>query len=162
MRTTSHNHHKHRCHRGAFTLIEVLVATVIALFMFVSYYAAISEGVQVIQVAREDLRATQIMNNRMEGIRLYRWDQLTNQTLMPANFLETFYPAGTTTNQGFNYTGVVSVANVGLSSPASSYSNNMYQLSITLTWQSTGVLHTRSMTTYCGKYGIQNYVYTSN
>lgn len=159
MKLTFSTNRNHRLCSPGFTLIEVLVATVIMLFMFVSFYAAISEGISVMQVAREDIRATQIMDNHMEGIRLFTWDQLTNTTLLPTNFIENYYPSG---NQGFNYTGAVTVANVGFSNPSSSYSNNIYQITIQLTWQSTGPLHTRQMTTYCAKYGIQNYVWSSN
>ena len=146
----------------AFTFVEVMVATGISLFMFISLYVAIASGVGTIQVARENVRATQIMINRMEGIRLFRWDQLTNTALLPTNFTETFYPDATGGNQGFTYTGAISIAPAGLASPASSYSTNMYQITIQVDWQSTGPPHTRQMSTYCAKYGIQNYVWTSN
>ena len=145
--------------------MEVLVAVAISLFMFVSFFAAISSGVVIVQASQEDLRATQIMENRMEGIRLFTWTQLTNTTLLPTNFTEQYYPPGTTGvngNPGITYTGAVSVASLGLASPASSYSNNMCEVTIQLTWRSTGPLQTRQMSTCCAKYGIQNYVWTSD
>jgi hypothetical protein len=143
----------------AFTFVEVVIATAITLVMFISFYAAMSSGVETIRVARENLRATQIIVSRMEGIRLFRWDQLTNTTLLPANFTENFYPNG---NQGITYTGAVSVAAAALASPASSYSSNMYQITIQLNWHSFGPLRTRQMSTYCSQYGVQNYVWSSN
>jgi type II secretory pathway pseudopilin PulG len=146
----------------AFTFVEVMVATSIALFLFISFYAALASGIGTIQMARENVRATQIMVNRMEGIRLCRWDQLTDTTLVPTSFTETFYPNAASGNQGFTYTGTITIVPAALASPASSYSTNMYRVTVQLNWQSTGPQHTRQMTTYCAKYGIQNYVWASN
>jgi len=146
----------------AFTFVEVMVATSIALFLFISFYAALASGIGTIQIARENVRATQIMVNRMEGIRLCRWDQLTDTTLVPTNFTETFYPNAPIGNQGFTYTGTITIAPAALANPATSYSTNMYRVTIQLDWQSTGPPHTRQMTTYCAKYGIQNYVWATN
>ena len=148
-------------HQRAFSLIEAMIASTITLVMFITFYAAITAGVTTIKVARENLRATQIMINRMEGIRLYTWIQLTNTTLLPTNFVESYYPSGTNGSQGINYTGAVSVASVALASPASSYSNNLYQVTIKLNWKSGSALRTRQMSTYSAKYGMQNYVWAN-
>ncbi len=149
--------------RRAFTFIEVMVATAITLVMFITFYTAMGSGIATIQVARENLRATQIMVGRMEGIRLFNWSQLTNTNLMPASFTTTYYPSGlnmngTNINQGITYTGTVTVAAANL---PTSYSSNMYQVTIQLQWSSLGVPHTRTMTTYCAQYGVQNYVWSN-
>ena len=149
-------------HQRGFTLMEVMVAAAITLVLFVTFYATLSAGVMITQTSRENLRATQILVNRMEGIRLYTWNQLTNTALLPTSFTEKFYPDGTVADQGITYTGTVTVVIVALTSPASSYSNNLCQVTVNLTWQSTGPVHTRQLSTYCAKYGIQNYVWTSD
>src|SRR5687767_14388252 len=61
----------------AFSIIEVLVALAIAGVLFTSLYAGISAGFVVIETARENLRATQIMVEKLETIRLYTWEQIT-------------------------------------------------------------------------------------
>ena len=42
----------------------------------VTLYIAIAQGFAATQVARENLRATQILQEKMETIRLYGWDQI--------------------------------------------------------------------------------------
>jgi hypothetical protein len=115
----------------------------------------------LIRGARENLRATQIMVNRMEGIRLFTFDQLSDTSLLPRDFTEYYY-ASDTNNPGIAYTGVVTVVPAALSSPASSYSTNMYKVTVSLTWQSVGPVQTRQMSTYCARWGVQNYVWSSN
>ena len=148
-------------HERGFSLVEAMIASAITLIMFLSFYTGITAGVTTIQIARENLRATQIMINRMEGIRLFTWTQLTDTTLLPNNFTENYYPGGATGKQGITYTGVVTVASVALSSPASSYSNNLYQVVIRLNWKSGNVQRTRQMSTFCAKYGMQNYIWSN-
>ena len=57
----------------AFSMIEILVAMVVLGIMFVSLYSGFSSGFAVVQLARENLRATQILQEKMETIRLYTW-----------------------------------------------------------------------------------------
>jgi prepilin-type N-terminal cleavage/methylation domain-containing protein len=144
-----------RGQRG-FTFVEVMVATAITLVMFITFYAAMSSGVRTVQVARENLRATEIMVGQMEGIRLFSWTQLTNTTLLPTNFIAGFSLNGTN-NQGITYTGAVSVAAATFAT-SPSYAGNIKKVTITLQWNSGGVLRQRQMTTYCAQYGVQPYV----
>jgi hypothetical protein len=62
--------------------------------VFISLYAGISSGVAVIQLARENLRATQIIVERMETVRLCSWEQITSETNLPTSFVEYYYPKG--------------------------------------------------------------------
>ena len=43
-------------------------------------------GVEVVQRSREDLRATQVMAELMDTLRLYSWDQMTDPTFTPKHF----------------------------------------------------------------------------
>src|SRR5216117_2541734 len=87
----------------AFTLVEVMLAVVIVGVEFVSLYVALSQGFGVVQVARENLRATQIMQEQVEILRILNWDQITTNP-PPWNFTAAFYPANLT-NQGVVYSG---------------------------------------------------------
>jgi prepilin-type N-terminal cleavage/methylation domain-containing protein len=148
-----------RLHNLAFTLAEVMVAVVIMSIAFVSLYAGIFFCFGVTRSEREDLRATQVMLHRMEGFRLFNWDQITNTTLNPANFVERYIPGfGTNPASGISYTGTVSVGAVTLDPPAS-YTNMMKQITVTVNWSSGRVLRSRSMTTYVSRNGIQNYIF---
>src|SRR5439155_14614816 len=70
----------------AYAMIEVIMGVALTGFMFVSLYGGISSSFAVTQLARENLRGTQIMLERMEGIRLYNWDQLCYSNMIPATF----------------------------------------------------------------------------
>jgi hypothetical protein len=145
----------------AFTLIEAMVASGLVLIVFVALYAGVSFCFSVTDFERQNLRATQVMLERVEGLRLLNWFQLTNTALNPATFTQQYYPAvGSTPASGVMYTGTVTVTGVNLV-PAASYSNNVKQVTVTLTWKSGSVIRNRSLTTYASRNGIQNYIYSN-
>lgn len=144
----------------AFTLAEVLVAVAIMSVSFVSLYLGISFAFSVTSLERENLRATQVMLQRMEGIRLFTWDQLTNTAMNPTYFEERYFPgSGTIPPSGLYFTGRVEIANVDFASPAPSYSANMKKITVRVEWASGKVPRSRSTFTYVAKEGMQNYVY---
>ncbi|MBU6410616.1 MAG: hypothetical protein KGR98_09530 [Verrucomicrobia bacterium] len=143
---------------GGYSFAEVLVGSTLTLFMSISFFALIDTSTDMMRTARENVRATQIMVNRLEGLRLYAWSQVSDPTLFPTNFTEYYYPAGTNDGTaGVLYTGSVQVASAPMS-PAPSYATNMEQVTVTLTWSSGNVLRTRQMSTFVARYGEQNYV----
>src|SRR5439155_25486253 len=106
--------------RKAFTLIEVMMAISIVSFLFASLYLGFGQGFGIIQIARENLRATQILQERMETIRLYTWDQLNTAGFVPPTFTAAFYPVGTNANQGLIYQGTVVLTNATVTESYSS------------------------------------------
>src|SRR5947207_7982848 len=82
--------------RRAFTLIEVMMAVLVVGVAFVSLYLGFTQGFGTIQVARENLRATQILQEKMETIRLLTWQQITDASVAnnPYTFTNYFYPPG--------------------------------------------------------------------
>ena len=94
-----------RALRAAYSMIELLVAIAILGIMFVSLYSGFSAGFAIIQLARENLRATQVLQEKMETIRLYTWEQINTPGFIPTNFLDSFYAAASnTSSQGITYT----------------------------------------------------------
>jgi prepilin-type N-terminal cleavage/methylation domain-containing protein len=145
-------------HLQAYTLSEVLVAVVILGIMFASLYAGIWYGFAVTDATRQDLRATQILLERMEGIRLFNWNQLVDTNLNPVTFTKYYYPLATNgQSQGIAYQGTLTVTDPGLD-PAASYSNDMKKVTVILTWTSGNHQHSNSMSTYSAKYGLQRYI----
>jgi type II secretory pathway pseudopilin PulG len=166
----------------AFTLVEVLVSAAIAALIFVAVFASVSVSFSILTTTRQNLRATQIMVSRLEGLRLEAWDttnqlsQLFNAGYIPTNFTEDFYPLGLngTTNQGIAYYGTMFVTPLSATSTnvfggsAPSYATNMALVTVTLNWTNsttglggTGKSHARSMSTLVSAYGIQNYVFNA-
>ncbi len=137
--------------------MDALFAMAISGFMFISLYAGLGFGFKLIRLARENTRATQIMLEKMETIRLYTWEQLTNQGFIPTNrFVVPYYSVGGT-NTSVLYTGQITVA----SAPTgASYASNMRKVTIRVEWSPIGTSNrSRTMSTYVSRNGLQNYVW---
>ena len=154
IRLTKTTHDTERAIR-AFTLMEVMIAVLIVGVVFFTVYAAFTFGFAVVEVNRENLRSTQILQEKMELVRLYSWDQVTNNWI-PTSFTEYFDPTGGATNGGLTYTGAVTVASAPITE---SYSNDLRMVTVQLNWTSGGTARSRAMTTYISHYGLQNYIY---
>ena len=140
----------------AYTLTEVMVGVSIIAVMFVTLYLGFTQGFGVVQASRENLRATQILQQYSEIIRLYTWDQLTNVNFLPHPHTTnwTFYPRGGTGNQGVVYTGTLSVDSSDL---IEAYAADTKKVTFTLAWTSRNIPHQRQMTTLVSKYGLHKY-----
>jgi Tfp pilus assembly protein PilV len=145
-------------HRLGFTLVDALIAVAVAGVMFGGLYAGIAFGFNTIKFARENTRATQIMLEKMEIIRLYTWDQITTPSFVSTNtFLVSYYSVGgTNIATSLLYTGAVSIADAPLTT---SYSNNVKMVTVTLNWCTGSTPRTRSMSTYVARNGMQSYVW---
>ena len=139
----------------AFTLMEVMLAVVIVGVEFVSLYVAISQGFAVVQSARENLRATQIMQEQVEVIRVLDWDKVT-KTPSPWSFNASFYPANGT-NPGITYSGSIAVTDAPVP-PA--YSADMRLVVVSLSWTNGAnarIMRNRELRTLVSRYGLHNY-----
>ena len=144
---------------GAFTLVEVLMGLSIMGVMFVSLYSGISYGYALTNNTRQDERATQILAERMEIVRLLSWDQITNTSgYLPQAFADTYY-ANNVTNTPSGpviYSGTVTVT---LPATGETYSNDLRQIQIAVTWTTGALTHRRQMSTVVSPYGLQKYMY---
>ena len=70
----------------AATLLEVTFSLAIIGVLFVSLYGGMTRGSAFTELARENLRGTQIILERVEGLRLYNWDQLVYSNMIPSTF----------------------------------------------------------------------------
>jgi len=132
----------------------VLVMSIVV----VSLFTGVSSGFGLVKLAREDLRATQIMLQRLETLRLYTWSQFTNAAYFSTNNSVEYYdPAGQPTGSGGTvYT--VSTA-ITTNTPAASYGPDMRQVTVEVSWMSGKINRKREMSTYVARYGAQNYIY---
>jgi type II secretory pathway pseudopilin PulG len=157
---TGGNYMKIRCIKrteSGFTLVDVIMAIALLGVMASGIFGSFRYGFFTLQLTRENQRATQILLEKVETLRLYSWDQVLDPTFIPHNLPPEYYdPQGTSGSQGTVYNGTVTVTNYPLSA---SYAANMRQVTVTLTWSTGNIPHKRSLTTYIAKDGIQNYVY---
>jgi type II secretory pathway pseudopilin PulG len=142
--------------RCGFTIIEVVVSILVCGIVFISLYAGMTQGFEVTRVSRENLRATQVMVERLESIRLNTFDQLNSPGFVPTQAVSEPYYAIGSNNGGFNYLVTVSISNAPM---AVSYSDDLKLVGVKVTWTSGGMLRTRKMSTLIARNGLQAYIY---
>src|SRR4051812_33867885 len=90
-------HSKSNRRRAAYTITEVMVAAGITGSVMVSVLSGFSFGFAILGSAREELRAIQILQEKMETIRLYSWDQVTTPGFIPPTFTASANPTNQNT-----------------------------------------------------------------
>jgi hypothetical protein len=145
--------------RRAYSLIEAIVATFILAITSMAFYVGLSSGFGVTKFSREEVRATQIMMQQLEAVRLCTWSELTNYT-----FQQVYDPLTTNSaNAGVLYTGQVVITNASSIANTVSYAPKVGLVTVSLSWtNSTGnqaIPHFRQMQTQVARYGMQSYVW---
>ena len=144
----------------AFTMVEVAVAVLVLAVMSLSLYAGFSSGFMLVDSARQELRATQILTQKAEAIRLCSWSSLTN---CPISFTESYDPSAGANAAGTLYVGTISTNSANVIPGYATYRTNMCMANITLFWTNTygnqQVVHSRSLQTLVARYGVQNYIW---
>ena len=143
----------------AFMLVETLVGVALGVLMLSSLYACFVYGWAIVQATREDLRATQILLQRMERVRLCTFEQITDPTCNPRTTSEVYDPK----NQSAGTGGVVYTITFDASAPPAgsvpeSYRLNMLVVTVRAAWNSGKVAHQCSMQTYVARKGMEGYV----
>ena len=118
----------------------------------VGLYSGMIYGFKLIGMARENLQATQILEERFEGIRLYTWDQLNDSNFVTPTFRVPFYP--NQSNAFFEGTVTVRVP-----SYSQRYTNDLRLVTVQLTWTNGTTRCSRDMSSLVARYGLQNYVW---
>jgi type II secretory pathway pseudopilin PulG len=143
---------------AAFSLVEVLIGMGIMGIVVGAMLSGFTTGFFTMRMARENLRATQIMLEKMETIRLYSWQQVTNMgppAFIPRNFTN-WYDPQTLNNKGTEYVGEMIISDAPISA---SYSNTMKLVTVRLKWKTGNLSREREFNSYISKYGLQDYIY---
>jgi len=141
----------------AFTLMEVVVAAMVLMTISVAFYLGLSSCFSVVKASREEVRATQIMTQKLEAVRLCTWSELTN-----FSFKEPYDPVGTTNSSaGVYYYGNVTKSAAATIPNTASYLNNMCLVTVSLTWTNSrrSAVYSRKMETHYARYGLQSYIW---
>ena len=139
---------------AAFSLTEVVIGMALLGTVLGALLTSFTSGFFTLQMARENLRATQVMLEKMETIRLYSWYQVNQPGFVPDTFTALYDP--NSTNHGVVYTGTITWSPVPFAVP---YANQMTQITVQVSWQTGGVRRTRNYTTYIARNGLQNYIF---
>ena len=141
-------------------MMEVVMATGIIAITGAGVIGSINYGLCIIRLARENQRATQVMLEKLEAIRLYNWSEVTNSNFIPGTFTAAYDPTSATNSQGTTYYGTMSVSVPAFTGTSPNYANNIRQFNVALTWTNAGgIPHRRSLSTYVAQNGMQNYVW---
>ena len=139
------------------TLVDVVMAIGVLGVMASGIFGCFRYGFFTLQLVRENQRATQILLEKVETIRLYSWDQITTGYVpSTSTFAEKYDPQAPTESQGVTYTGTMLITDAPLST---SYAANMKLVVVTLNWKTGNLNRTRQFKSYVSRYGMQDYIY---
>jgi len=141
--------------RSAFTLVEVTVAAGVMALALVGMIQVVVSGSEMLDVARKQTIATQIIHGQIDQIRLLTWTQVgalgsTDSIAVQSGDDRTsgrMFIFGTNlpvVAQGFTLTRTITTVRTDLK-----------EVTFTVTWKgNTGRSHTRTGSTYVGKNGL--------
>lgn len=142
-----------------------MVAALILAVLFVAIFSLLNFNLTATRLCRDNTRATQVLLDKMECLRLYQWQQLTNPVFLATNFTSWSYEstnAGTTNAIGL---GTQFAGNLAIITPAPTltgitYRSNLALVTVTVSWNygNTNQAHTRSMSTYFSQVGMESVV----
>src|SRR5437868_166473 len=116
--------------RSAFTLAEILITVVMLGILVISLYAGLSAGFGLVHLSREDLRATQVLMEKLETVRLCTWNQLAT---FPRSFQQRFDPLSKNNHTDeVVYHGTVSIGPPGAIPDLVAYKTNMRLVTVSL------------------------------
>jgi Tfp pilus assembly protein PilV len=134
--------------KSGFTLLEAMLATLILAFVLASVLAVLSQCARYVADIRRTARASQILQQEMEGIRLTNvWSDITG-------LANTTFSDPNDTNR--LYTGTITQANYA------SYGSTttVVKVTLTVTWTNqTNRVLTNTLTALVGNGGLNKYIY---
>jgi len=138
-----------------------MIAVSLVGIMFISLYAGFTTGFGILRSSRENIRATEILNEQTERVRVLNWSQvLDSATFLPPTFVQPFDP----TDNSASPSGPVFHGRIETAVPTDwpgAYQDRGRLITITLTWtnseSSTPLAHQRQVQTYIARYGMQQY-----
>lgn len=141
--------------RGAFSLIEGVVSMGVLGVVVSILLNGLTAGFFTVRMARENLRATQIMLEKAETLRLYTWSQITNSTYIKREFTVPFDPRSTN-SKGAIYNGTIEIEPAPM---AADYSDDLRMVTIKINWKTGGLSRHREFRSLVSRYGMQDYIY---
>lgn len=141
---------------AAFSLVEATVGMGIVGTTIATLFSGFTSGYFTMQMARENLRATQIMLERVETIRLYSWEQVTDPGYITPTFTAAYDPDAPAGQTGLVYTGTINIVPCDV---PTSYGDDMRKVVVRVNWTTGRLQRSREFTSYISRFGMQDYVY---
>jgi type II secretory pathway pseudopilin PulG len=159
MRTASVIAVTNRARSRGFSLVEAVVGLALLGLVCMALFSGLCNSTFSVHLTRENLRATQIMSEKLDTIRLYSWKQLTNETYIREAFTAPLHPPDPLSPSRTNsavYNGSIFIESAPISE---SYGKDMRLVTVELKWKTGALERTRSMSTLVSRYGTYKYIY---
>jgi type II secretory pathway pseudopilin PulG len=164
MRTTAIARNSKRQRRQtAFFLVEATIGMVLLGLIFMALYTGLVTTTFSVQLSRENLRATQVMAEKLDTLRLYGWKKIIEDdpfyiqrgVIDPPVYSDDPSKAGNdATARLYNVEVFIEPAPL-----TETYAADMRLVTVKLTWQTGKMNRSRSMSTLISKFGLYKYVY---
>lgn len=151
---------RRRSGKEAFFLLEAVIGMALLGLVFMAMYTGLVTTTFSVQLSRENLRATQIMAEKLDTIRLYGWKKIAEDpyylrwTAVPVYTDDPSKPGNDATARVFD--GEILVENAPITEP---YAVDMRMVTVKIWWQTGKLKRTRTMSTLVSKNGLFRYVY---
>jgi type II secretory pathway pseudopilin PulG len=151
------------CRRGFF-LVEAVVGMALLGLVCMALFSGLCNSTFSVQLTRENLRATQIMAEKLDTIRLYSWKQLTNDTFVAQiekDFNRPLHPPDPlspphTNSPSAVYEGAIYIEPAPINEV---YGKDLRLVTVELKWKTGELQRTRKMSTLVSRYGTHKYIY---
>lgn len=137
-----------------FSLIETMVGFLLLGIVIAALCGGFSFGFNSIKLSQEDVRADQILVQKLEALRICYFTNVTS-AYIPTNF--TAYYSTSNAAHGVTYNGTMTISPFVPSAAGEGYSNTLKQVTASVSWFSGGMNHTRTMMTLVATNGISTY-----
>lgn len=146
----------------AFFLLEATIGMALLGLVFMALYTGLVSTTYSVHLSRENLRATQLMAEKLDTIRLYGWNKIAlDQFYIPNAVIDVPVYSDDPSQAGNNATPRLFNVEVFIE-PApitEPYAVDLRMVTVKLTWQTGKMNRTRSMSTLVSRYGLFRYVY---
>jgi len=147
-----------RGNRG-FSLVEAVVGMALLGLVCMALFSGLCNSTFSVHLTRDNIRATQIMAEKLDTIRLYSWKQLTNETYIREGFTAPLHPPDPLSPPRTNspvYNGSIYIESAPITEV---YGKDMRLVTVELKWKTGDLERTRSMSTLVSRYGTYRYIY---
>lgn len=139
---------KHTVSSG-FTLVEVMISMVLILVILAGGFGALHQGNKLVEIARDETRASQVLQSEIEDLRTLDWDSLT-----ALNAESTYSPQSSFTDAYAN--------RYEIKRKITTRSSTARKVTLEVSWtDNRGTEHMREYITLVAKDGLYDYYYRS-
>src|SRR4026208_1801298 len=160
MKTAATTLPRRRNGKKAFFLLEAVIGMALLGLVFMAMYTGLVTTTFSVQLSRENLRATQLMTEKLDTIRLYGWKKIVEDPYYVHWTDVPVYPddpsklGNDATPRVFK--GEILVENAPITEV---YASDLRMITVRVMWATGKLNRTRTMSTLVSKYGLYRYVY---